>query len=214
MACSACLPQHYRRSARSHSTPASAGDGATQPLGAAHVWAEIARLLPDDVILVDETPSSRAEMFQHAVIRQPGSFYSTGSGGLGFAMPAAVGIQLARRDRPVVCVTGDGAAMYAIHALWSAKQYDAPVAFIVLDNSQYGILKQFGSMLNLGDLPGLDLPALDLPSIARGFGCHATLVESPDDLAPAIDNALERREPTLVNIRIDPAVSSLLGMRR
>ena len=71
-------------------------------------------------MIVEESPSNRIDFRRHVPIRRPGGFYATASGGLGFAMPAAVGIKLADRSRPVVCLVGDGSALYAPQALWSA----------------------------------------------------------------------------------------------
>ena len=61
-------------------------------------------------------------------------------GGLGFALPAAIGLRMARPDRPVVAIVGDGSSLYAIQALWSAAHYDAGALFVILANGGYAIM--------------------------------------------------------------------------
>ena len=102
--------------------------------------------------------------------RSPGSYYFGAGGGLGFGLSAAVGVQLAQPDRPVVCVIGEGSVQYAVTAFWSAVAYDVPVTFLVLRNSEYAILKWFSSIEGVEGAPGLDLPALDSAAIASAYG--------------------------------------------
>ena len=90
---------------------------------AGHVLAALAERLPRDAILIEETPSNRPELLVRMPAREPLGSLSAAMGGLGFALPAAVGPALARPDRPVVAVVGDGSSLYGIQALWSAAHY-------------------------------------------------------------------------------------------
>ncbi len=128
-------------------------------------------------------------------------------------MSAAVGVQLAYPDRPVVCVVGDGSTNYALQALWTAARYGAPVTYVVINNSQYGILKAFGEFAGIGgdEVPGLDLPELDIVQVAKGYGCEGETVEDPEKLANALRRALGSRRPSLVNALVDPTVPDLPG---
>jgi benzoylformate decarboxylase len=132
-------------------------------------------------------------------------------------VPAAVGVQLARPEQPVVCIVGDGAAMYAIQALWTAAHERAPVVFVVLNNGQYAILKAFAAFGQHGDrIPGLDLPHLDIAAIARGFGCAGRRVEHAADLPAALRQAFAARAEgisTLVDVAIDRAVPDMFPKR-
>ena len=103
----------------------------------------LAAAFPEDGIVVLEAPSSTSALRNQLRISKPGSYYFGAGGGLGFGLAAAVGVQLAQPDRPVVCVLGEGSAQYAITAFWSAVAYDVPVTFLVLRNSEYAILKWF-----------------------------------------------------------------------
>jgi benzoylformate decarboxylase len=127
-------------------------------------------------------------------------------------MPAAVGVQLASLDRPVVCVIGDGSTNYTIQALWTAARYGAAVTYVVINNSQYGILKAFGKFAGVGDeVPGLDLPELDIVQVAKGYGCEGETVENPEKLADALERALGSGRLSLVNALVDPTVPGLPG---
>ena len=104
------------------------------------------RLAATTRIAVLETPSSTLALRNRLRISRPGSYYFCASGGLGFGISAAVGVQLAQPERPVVCVLGEGSAQYGITALWSAVAYKAPVTFLVLRNDEYMILKWFAML--------------------------------------------------------------------
>jgi len=110
-----------------------------EPLRAGHVLAALAERLPRDAILVEETPSSRPELHARIAATEPLGFVSA-MGMLGFALPAAIGLRLARTDRPVLTVVGDGSSLYQIQALWSAARYGAGVLFVVLANGGYAIM--------------------------------------------------------------------------
>jgi benzoylformate decarboxylase len=84
-------------------------------------------------------------------LRHPGSYYFPAAGGLGFGLPAAVGVQLAQPQRRVVALIGDGSANYGITALWTAAQYRVPVVFIILKNGTYGALRWFAGVLKAED---------------------------------------------------------------
>src|SRR5207237_9021758 len=98
--------------------------------------AALAEVWPDGGIAVAEAPSSSSALRNRLRLSEPGSYYQSGSGGLGFAISAAVGIQLAVPDRPVVCVVGEGSAQYGITALWTAAAYSPPAPFLGLRNPE------------------------------------------------------------------------------
>jgi benzoylformate decarboxylase len=101
---------------------------------------------------------------------------------LGFGLPAAVGVSLARPDRPVVAVIGDGSANYGITALWTAARYRVPVTFVILRNGSYGALQWFAGLLGTPDVPGTDITGLDFTALAAGYGVPATAVTALDEL--------------------------------
>ena len=128
-------------------------------------------------------------------------------GGLGFGLAAAVGVQLAQPDRPVVCVVGEGSAQYAITALWSAAAYSAPITVLVLRNSEYAILKWFADIEGVGGAPGLDLPSLSCLAVADGYGVPAREVAGGrDGFVEALRDAVAAGEPRLVEVPVAPGM--------
>ncbi len=147
-------------------------------------------------------------MHDHLPISRNRDFYVAASGGLGWGMPAAVGIAMAQPRRPVVCLIGDGSSLYSIQALWTAAQHNVNVVFIVLNNSGYGAMKAFGELLDVEDAPGLDLPGLNFEQLAAGFGLDATQVSTHSELVDAL-HRVPAGGPRLLNVLVEPAADSL-----
>jgi benzoylformate decarboxylase len=139
----------------------------------------------------------------------PGSYYFSSAGGLGFGLSAAIGVQLAQPDRQVVCVLGEGSAQYAITGFWTAAAYNVPVKFLVLNNSEYAILKWFAGIEQVEGAPALDLPALDVAGVAQGYGVKSERAASRDELHAALSDALGADGPRLVEVKVAPGMSIL-----
>jgi benzoylformate decarboxylase len=174
------------------------------PMSGSEAMAALADAWPHDGIAVVEAPSSTLAARNRLRLSRPGSWYFTGSGGLGFGIAAAVGVQLAQPERPVVCVLGEGSAQYGITALWTAVAYKVPVTFLVLRNEEYMILKWFASLEQVSGAPGLELPGLDVAAVARGYGMAATDIhgEGREALTEALRRAIAADDgPRLVQVR-------------
>ncbi len=182
---------------------------ASAPMTGAYVLHVLAGLLPADAMVVEEAPSHRNAMHEHLPIRRVGGFAAGASGGLGWALPAAVGWALGDPGRRVVCLLGDGSSLYSIQALWTAAQHRLPVTVLVLNNGGYGALKALGLAMGIEQPPGVDLPGLDLVAIARGFGCQASRVEAAADLGDALSAALASSGPALLDITVDATIERL-----
>jgi len=180
---------------------------AEDPLNPSTVHTALAEVMPEDAIVVLESPSSTLALRNQLRISRPGSYYFSAGGGLGFGLAASVGVQLAQPDRPVVCVLGEGSAQYAITAFWSAVAYNAPVTFLVLQNSEYAILKWFADVEQVNGAPGLDLPKLDVASVAEGYGVKAHRAKGRDEVAGALSAALASSQPELVEVPVAPGMS-------
>src|ERR671928_204753 len=115
-------------------------------MSASAAVAELASVFPEDGIVVLESPSATLAVRNRLRLSRPGSYFFGAGGGLGFGLAAAVGVQLAQPDRPVVCVVGEGSAQYAIQALWTAVAYDVPLTFLVLNNREDGVPQWFAQM--------------------------------------------------------------------
>jgi benzoylformate decarboxylase len=165
--------------------------------------AALADVWPDGGIAVAEIPSSAFALRNRLRPSQPGSYYQSASGGLGFGICAAVGVQLAEPDRPVVCVVGEGSAQYGITVLWTAVAYKVPVTFLVVRNAEYMILKWFAELEQVAGAPGLELPGLDTAAVARAYGMPAENVSSREQLTEALRNAIPTDDgPRLIEARV------------
>ncbi len=157
-------------------------------------------LAPKDAIYVKESTSTVGAFWRRVEMSEPGSYFFPAAGGLGFGLPAAVGVQLASPGRQVIGVIGDGSANYGITALWTAAQYNIPVVFIILKNGTYGALRWFADVLDVNDAPGLDVPGLDFCAIARGYGVQAVHAATGSAFAQALREALESDRPVLIEV--------------
>ena len=138
--------------------------------------------------------------------RDRNSFFGNVSGGIGWGIAAAVGVQIAEPKRRVVAVIGDGSAMYSIPALWSAANQKLPVIFVIANNGGYQILKNRLKLFHGNDKPiGMDFkdPPMDISAIAKGFGVTAERVDTVAGFDAALDKALARTDgPTLLEVMI------------
>ena len=150
----------------------AAGD----PIPVDYLLHTLARAMPDDAVLVEEAPSHRPAMQKTMPMRGQDSFYTMASGGLGWSLPAAVGMALGKPERRTVCLIGDGSAMYSIQALWTAAQRKLPLTVVVINNSGYGAMRSFSQVMQVRNVPGLELPGIDFVKLAQGMGCDAVRV--------------------------------------
>jgi benzoylformate decarboxylase len=179
----------------------------SDPLSPSTVHGTLADVLPDDAIVVLESPSSTMALRNQLRISRPGGYYFGAGGGLGFGLAAAVGVQLAQPDRPVVCVMGEGSVQYAVTAFWSAVAYDVPVTFLVLRNEEYSILKWFADTEQVSGAPGLQLPALDTAEIAAGYGVKSRKAGGIDELRSELESAIPASAPELIEIGVAPGMA-------
>jgi benzoylformate decarboxylase len=181
-------------------------DGKIEPIVAVR---EVLRPLPDGFLLVDEAPC--ANPFTQPMHRSTGGreYFHNRGGVLGWGMPASIGVSLAHDRAPVVCIVGDGSAMYSPQALWSAVHEEVPVVFVVLNNLEYGILKSF--MLSQSQYNArahgflaMDLcdPKVDFQSLAKSMGVEGTVVTSHWEISEAVESALKTGKSHLIEIPV------------
>jgi benzoylformate decarboxylase len=175
------------------------------PMSAAFVMQTLAEIRDPASIVVEEAPSSRGAMQSYLPILRSETFYTMCSGGLGYAMPAAVGIALGKPGTKVIGLIGDGSSMYSIQALCSAAQLALPIMFIVLKNRRYAALQEFAPIFGFAPgepLPGTELPDIDFVALARGQGCRGVNVNSAQQLRDVLIQAMQASLPTLVEVDI------------
>jgi benzoylformate decarboxylase len=186
---------------------------AADPIPAEFLLHTLAASMPDDAMLVEEAPSHRLAMQKFMPMRGQDSFYTMASGGLGFGLPASVGMALARPNCRTVCLVGDGSAMYSIQALWTAAQRKLPLTVVVINNAGYGAMRSFSEVMQVRNVPGLDLPGIDFVRIAQGLGCDAVRVTKSSELAPALKRGLAHDGSSLIEVIVDSAVPLLYAQK-
>ncbi len=173
------------------------------PMSGSAAMAALADAWPEGGIAVAEAPSSASALRNRLRLSRPGSYYQSASGGLGFGICAAVGVQLAEPERPVVCVIGEGSAQYGITVLWTAVAYKVPVTFLVLRNKEYAILKWFAEFEQVSGVRGLELPGLETAAVARAYGMPAETVTGREQLTDALRGAIAADDgPRLIEARV------------
>jgi benzoylformate decarboxylase len=175
----------------------------SDPISGSAAMAVLADVWPQDAIAVVETPSSTVALRNRLRLSRPGSYYFSASGGLGFGIAAAIGVQLAEPQRPIVCVLGEGSAQYGITALWTAAAYRVPVTFLILRNEEYMILKWFAELEQATGAPGLDLPGVDVAAIAEAYRVPSVRAATSEQLAEALATAIAAQDgPRLVQVPV------------
>jgi benzoylformate decarboxylase len=182
------------------------------PISMPRVMAEIRDALPGDAVVVDETITASLDLARTIDFANAGDYFGARGGGIGQGIAGALGVAVGKPDRPVICISGDGSAMYAIQALWTAAHCDLPIVFIILANREYRILKhnidvyrqRFG-INSQEPYAHMDLggPVLGFAEMARGMGVEGTSVTQAGDIGPAIAKALADGKPHLIEVQIE-----------
>ncbi|MBV8923388.1 MAG: benzoylformate decarboxylase [Bradyrhizobium sp.] len=182
---------------------------AAEPIPVDFLLHTLAGAMPEEAALVEEAPSHRPVMHKFMPMRGADSFYTMASGGLGWSLPAAIGLALGRPERRTVCLIGDGSAMYSIQALWTAAQRKLPLTVVVINNLGYGAMRSFSQVMQVRNVPGLELPGIDFVKMAEGMGCDAVRVTRSSELAPALARGLSHGGVSLIEVTVDSAVPLL-----
>jgi benzoylformate decarboxylase len=184
-----------------------------RPIAPARLARELREAVPPGTILVDEAITTSPAIQAAFNFDEPGTYFRIRGGAIGWGLPAALGVKLARPERPVVAVVGDGSAQYTIQSLWTAAHHRIPVTYVICSNRSYRILKanlrNYLKFSGQGDRQsrfiGMDLtdPDLDFAALARAYGVRGWRVESPGDLGEALQTALRADGPALVDVVLD-----------
>jgi benzoylformate decarboxylase len=168
------------------------------------------RAIGPDIAIVDEAIATSVHVRNFLSSPSDRQYSFLRGGGLGWGMPAAVGCSLGLGREPVVCLVGDGAALYSPQALWTAAHEKLPVTFVVMNNREYNVLKNFmkaqagylSARSNRFIAMDIDQPSIDYLALARSMGIPARRIERAADIAPAIEAGIVSREVNLVEVLI------------
>lgn len=187
----------------------------TPPVRMSVFGEELAKLLPADAILFDESLTHYPDLLRYLPPSRPGHFFQTPGGTLGVGIPGAIGVKLAHPTQTVIGLTGDGGAMYTYQALWTAAHYRIGAKFVVCNNHSYRLLK-----MNLVDYwrqqgldpaqfpasfpPAFDIgnPNIDYVTLARSLGVSGARIDSRDQIATVIRQMLDHDGPFLVELNL------------
>ena len=193
------------------------------PLHLSRFAEELADLLPPDAIIFDEAITNSEELCRYIPPTTLGHYFQTRGGSLGVGIPGAIGLKLANPDNTVIGFTGDGGAMYTIQALWTAVHHRLDAKFVICNNHSYRILKlnilQYWHQQNIPehDFPSsfeLRDPDIRFDELARAMGVEAVRVEKPEQIRPAIEQALTHDGPFLIDLVItDEVPTSKIGCK-
>ena len=187
------------------------------PIPAAVLMQTIASAVPAETIIVDESITSGATLRDFLIRQSADSFFGMRGGGLGWGLPAAIGVKLAKPDRPVLGIIGDGSTLYVNQALWTAAHYRIPVIWLICNNAQYMILKRRlhaygGAAAKAETYIGLDMmdPEVDFLALARAMGVYGVRAETPEAVGQALREAISRQGPTLIDVPIERSITPAL----
>ena len=171
------------------------------------LFTELAARADPDTVVVEESPSSREALQLLVPARRPLGFLSAAMGGLGFGIPAAIGIRMARPDRPVLGVIGDGSSIYCVQALWTAAHYGVGVVIFVMGNARYLVMDR--QTARRGKIPWPSLEGVRVDRLAGALGVASVRVSAVEHLVEVLDEVMpglrERDQPLVVDVRLDAA---------
>jgi benzoylformate decarboxylase len=170
---------------------------------------QLVEAMPDNAILVDEGLTSSRQVTALRPHRDRYGYHGLASGGIGWGLPASVGASMANPDRPVVCFSGDGSAMYSIQSLWTAAHHKLPLTVVIANNGGYRIIKQRLRAFHGDDhYVGMDFadPPVDFTGLAKSFGLEAMRITEPAALRPALASAFARPGAKLIEVMVDGTV--------
>jgi benzoylformate decarboxylase len=172
---------------------------------------QVVEAMPQNAILVDEGLTSSRYMSALRAHRDRYGYHGLASGGIGWGLPASVGVSLANPDRPVVCYSGDGSAMYSIQALWTAAHHKLPLTVVIVNNGGYRIIKQRLLAFHKDDhFVGMDFvdPPVDFCGLAKALGLEAIRITKAGEVASALKSAFARPGAKLIEVMVDGSVKA------
>ncbi|GCF07958.1 thiamine pyrophosphate-binding protein [Dictyobacter arantiisoli] len=196
---------------KAHQDEANQARRDTMPLHASQFMEELAAQLPSDAVIFDEALTTSPDLVHYLPPTQTGSYFLTRGGSLGVGLPGALGLKLAHPDKTVIGFSGDGGSMYTIQALWTAAHHKIGAKFVICNNHSYELLKlNIQQYWRERDLPEREFPtsfeltdpAIRFDELAQALGVQSARVETPEQIAPAIRQALATDDPFLIELII------------
>ena len=180
------------------------------PIHLSRLIRELNQAVEKDAIIVDEATRSSRALLRFYDFEVPGTFYRSAVGYLGWGTPAALGIKLANPGRQVISVVGDGSFLFSIQNLWTAAKYNIPVVVVICNNRKYKAVKdtcmQYKGMgVERGMFIATDIkdPDIEFTRLAEGFGVWAKKIVHPEEIKPALKEALSLGKVAVLDVKIE-----------
>lgn len=176
----------------------------------------VGQYMPTDAIVVDEGATAGLFLYPMTEYAEPHDWLALTGGSIGFGLPAAVGAAVACPDRKVICLEGDGAAMYTIQSLWTMARENLDVCTVIFSNRKYQILQI--ELARVGaqsmtkktlDMMDLTNPDIDFVALAQGMGVTASRAATADEFNEQFSASMSNQGPTLIEVILDSEVSGL-----
>ena len=183
-----------------------------EPIAVPRLMAELREAMPPGAVLVNEAITATVDLTRTLAFDRAGDYYGSRGGGIGQALPGALGVKLAHPDRPVVAISGDGSAMYSIQALWTAAHHDLAIVYVIVHNREYRILKHnMDAFRRRFGVPSgrpyshMDLarPELGFVEMAQGMGVAGRRVSKPGELPEALRTAFRAGAPYVLDVVVE-----------
>ncbi|WP_031336833.1 acetolactate synthase large subunit [Rhodopseudomonas sp. B29] len=169
----------------------------------------IACAIPENAIVIDESITTGRGFFPPTAAAAPHDWLQNMGGSIGFSPPVATGAAVACPDRKVICMVGDGSAMYTLQSLWTQARENLDVTTVVFANRKYQILRGEFDGVGAGkpghrasDMLDIDRPALDWVSLAKGMGVPGRAVATAEEFNAALAAGLASGGPNLIEVRM------------
>jgi len=179
---------------------------------------EVLDFIPNDAQLVLDGGDIVVFTFKYINYkpRPPRStFYPISMGHLGIGIPYAISVKLAKPDKLVLCLTGDGSFMFNVQELETAVRLNLPIIIVVANNSAWGMIKS-NQKNNLGKrYCDVDFPPINYAKIAEGFGCYGEKIKDPEEIKPALQRAIDSGKPSVIDVDIafeTPPAMKVIGL--
>jgi len=179
------------------------------PISSARVVRDLRRVTEPDAVICSDSGNFNYFLARYFPATSPGTFlYPAATGPMGCALPAAMGVKIAFPERQVVAVAGDGGFAMTMQDLETCVRERIAVVAVVMNNFAYGNIKVRQQQRFANRLIGCELTNPDFGAVARLVGAGGTTVREPDDLVPALEEALSCVGPYVIDVHVDPAEMS------
>jgi acetolactate synthase-1/2/3 large subunit len=171
-----------------------------------HVMAEVDAISGGRALVATDVGQHQMWAAQFIHFDEPRLWLSSGGlGSMGFGLPAAIGAQMARPDKLVFALVGDGGFQMSLPELATIAKHGLPIKVIIVNNGYLGMVRQWQELFYNNRLSAVDLDAFpDIEKLGAAYGITGRTIERPDELRPALDAAVREPGPYLLNIRVSP----------